>query len=260
MRFRPCIDIHKGKVKQIIGGSLNDKTGEAVNNFVADRGAAYYASLFEKLKLQGGHVIMLDNPASEYYHETRLEAVMALNRYPMGLQVGGGINPDNAVDYLNENASHVIVSSYVFNDGKIDYANLCRMRDAAGKKNIVLDLSCRKREGRYYVVTDRWQKFTDEAVSADLIYKLSDYCDEFLIHAVDVEGKISGIDAEVVGILGGLDRDITVTYAGGISGYEDIDRLMNIAGKNAKNVDFTVGSALDIYGGTLSIEKLAGYR
>ncbi len=252
MKFRPCIDIHNGKVKQIVGGSLKDTGNQATENFVSEQNADFYANLYKERGLIGGHIILLNAVDSEYYEATKKQALLALSAYPGGLQIGGGITDENALDYIQAGASHVIVTSYVFKDGKIDYERLKRISKLVGKEHLVLDISCRKKDDEYYVVTDRWQKFTDVIVNEDLFCELAEYCDEFLIHAVDVEGKARGIEAGVAQILGRL-NGITVTYAGGIGSYEDLNNLKEIAkGK----VDFTVGSALDIFGGVLDFEKI----
>ena len=194
MRFRPCIDIHNGQVKQIVGGSLKDAGDQAQENFVATQDAAFFAKLYQKAGLQGGHIILLNPPSSEYYEATKSQALQALHAYPGGMQIGGGIHADNAAEYLDAGASHVIVTSYVFKDGKISYENLEKMVKSVGKEHLVLDLSCRKKDGDYYVVTDRWQKFTDMKLNLEALRELGSYCDEFLIHAVDVEGKARGIE------------------------------------------------------------------
>lgn len=203
MRFRPCIDIHNGKVKQIVGGSLKDQGDKARENFVSEQDAAFYASLYRDAGLKGGHVILLNSVDSPYYDATRSQALKALAAYPGGLQLGGGVCPENAGEYLEAGASHVIVTSYVFRDGVLSWENLQKMERAVGKERLVLDLSCRKKDGRYYIVTDRWQKFTDVPVTLETIRELGSHCDEFLIHAVDVEGKASGIERELVRLLSG---------------------------------------------------------
>ena len=192
MKFRPCIDIHNGKVKQIVGGTLKDEGNQAVTNFSSEYGADFYAQLYKRDGLVGGHIILLNSKTSEYYEATRTQAILALQSYPKGLQIGGGITADNAEEYINLGASHVIVTSYVFQNGEIQWEHLKKLVGAVGKKHIVLDLSCRKREGKYYVVTDRWQTFTQVEVTAQLLDTLSEFCDEFLVHGVDVEGKSSG--------------------------------------------------------------------
>ncbi len=252
MKFRPCIDIHNGKVKQIVGSSLQDRGNEAAENFVAEQGAGYFANLYKTYGLTGGHIILLNSMDSEYYEASRRQALEALKAYPGGLQIGGGINPENAQDYLKAGASHVIVTSYVFQNGRIQYENLSKMEKAVGKNHLVLDLSCRRKEDNYYVVTDRWQKFTDIAVNYKTLEALSGYCDEFLIHAVDVEGKSNGIEREIAEVLGSW-NGIPITYAGGISSLKDIELLRDYS--NGK-LDYTVGSALDLFGGNIQFEEL----
>lgn len=252
MEFRPCIDIHNGKVKQIVGGSLVDLGDAAKENFVADQDAAFFANLYKKEGLKGGHIILLNPKTSEYYEETKRQAMLALSAYPGGLQVGGGITAENAKEYLNAGASHVIVTSYVFHDGKIDYERLEGLVEVVGKEHLVLDLSCKKIGEEYRIVTDRWQKVTDEVLDTSLMEKLSGYCDEFLIHAVDVEGKASGIEKELAAMLGQWGK-IPVTYAGGVHSYEDLSLLKEL-GRNHLNV--TIGSALDLFGGSLEWDKV----
>ncbi|MBQ2823900.1 MAG: phosphoribosylformimino-5-aminoimidazole carboxamide ribotide isomerase [Oscillospiraceae bacterium] len=255
MNFRPCIDIHNGKVKQIVGGSLADAGNAADENFVSEYDAGFYAELYKSRNLKGGHIIILNAAGSEFYEADRQQAFRALSAYSGGLQVGGGINADNAADYLNAGASHVIVTSYVFKDGAVNFDNLKKLTDAVGKDKLVLDLSCRKKEDGYYIVTDRWQKFTDVKLNEDTLDMFSSYCDEFLIHAVDVEGKARGIEKGLAEMLGGWGK-ITLTYAGGIGSYADLD-ILNELGRG--KINFTVGSALDIFGGTLDFEKIAAY-
>lgn len=258
MEFRPCIDIHNGKVKQIVGGSLRDTGDAATDNFVSEQDGAFYAGLYHKLGLKGGHIILLNPPSSEYYQATLAQAELALKTWPGGLMLGGGVNESNAEHFLNLGASHVIVTSYVFRDGKIDMNRLNGLIKLVGKEHLVLDLSCRKKAdpatGRkdYYVVTDRWQKFTDMKVTADNLKMLTSYCDEFLIHAADVEGKKAGVDSTLISMLAALDG-FPVTYAGGVGSYDDLN-LVKEVGKNCVNV--TVGSALDLFGGSLEFEKV----
>jgi len=254
MEFRPCIDIHNGKVKQIVGGSLKDEGNQAKENFVAEQDAAYFAEFYKKDKIRGGHIILLNPSDSSYYKETKRQALLALHTYPGGMQVGGGIHAENAKEFIEAGASHVIVTSYVFKDGKVNYNNLEKILAAVGKEHLVLDLSCRKKDGDYYIVTDRWQKFTEEKVSLELMEKLGAYCDEFLIHAVDVEGKAKGIEVALAKLLGEYNGH-PVTYAGGVGSMEDIQTLKMAAGGK---LDVTVGSALDLFGGTIPFEKLIG--
>ena len=256
MRFRPCIDIHNGKVKQIVGGSLADKNNHADENFVSDKGAEFYAGLYRERDISGGHIILLNAAGSEFYEADRQQAFAALKEYPGGLQVGGGITSENAADFLNSGASHVIVTSYVFRDGVVNYENLKKLVSAVGRERLVLDLSCRRREDGYYIVTDRWQKFTDVKLDSTALDMLAGYCDEFLIHAVDVEGKARGVEKPLAKLLGSWDG-IPVTYAGGIGSYDDLDVLKDLGrGK----LDFTVGSALDIFGGSLDFERICNYK
>ena len=253
MEFRPCIDIHNGKVKQIVGGSLKDEGNMADENFVSGQDAVFYANLYKKEGFRGGHIILLNARDSEYYEATKKQAMGALQAYPGGLQVGGGITAENAEEFLTAGASHVIVTSYVFCDGKIQMDRLKKLRNAVGKEHLVLDLSCRKKDGKYYIVTDRWQRFTEQMITEDLLEQLAGYCDEFLVHAVDVEGKNGGIETGLVRMLSDYDG-IPVTYAGGVHSWDDIELLKKL-GKG--KIDMTIGSALDLFGGTLSYERLA---
>ena len=252
MKFRPCIDIHNGKVKQIVGGSLKDAGDQARENFVSQQDGAFYASLYKEKGLKGGHIILLNSADSQYFEDTRKQAFLALEAYPGGLQLGGGVNPENAGVYLDAGASHVIVTSYVFKDGSISWENLDKMVKAVGREHLVLDLSCRKKEDAYYVVTDRWQKFTQQQVTLELMEKLGSFCDEFLVHAVDVEGKANGIEVPLASLLGKYDGR-PVTYAGGVGSMEDIQILKEAA---VGKLDVTVGSALDLFGGKIPFEML----
>lgn len=252
MRFRPCIDIHNGKVKQIVGGSLQDRGDQAQENFVSQQDAGFYADFYRRDGLRGGHIILLNPQTSPYYEETRRQALAALAAWPGGMQLGGGINETNAADFLRAGASHVIVTSYVFRDGQISYANLDRLVRETGREHLVLDLSCRRREDGYYIVTDRWQKFTDVRLTHSLLDELSASCDEFLVHAADVEGRSAGVEQEVARQLGSWGRR-PVTYAGGVGTYNDLETLRTL-GRNC--LDVTVGSALDLFGGPLSYRKV----
>ena len=238
MEFRPCIDIHNGKVKQIVGGSLNDEHNYARENFVSTQDAIFYANLYREKGIKGGHVILLNAKESEYYEDTKKQALQALAAYPKGLQVGGGITAENAAEFIEAGASHVVVTSYVFRDGKIDYERLELLKETVGAERIVLDVSCKKRAEGYVVVTDRWQKETTEILNAELLEKLSGYCDEFLVHAVDVEGKAGGIEKELVVLLGSWGKK-PITYAGGVHNMEDL-QLVKELGRDKVNV--TVGS------------------
>ena len=255
MQFRPCIDIHNGKVKQIVGSSLKDIGNQAEENFVSEQGAADFARMYQKDGIKGGHIILLNAKDSEYFEATKQQALEALRAYPGGLQIGGGITAENARFYLKQGASHVIVTSYVFKDGKINYQNLDKLVAAAGKEHIVLDLSCRYQNDGYYIVTDRWQRFTEEKVSLELLDKLSAYCDEFLVHAVDVEGKQSGIQKELVELLGTWGK-IPITYAGGVHDFADLKEIKELG--NGK-LHVTIGSALDLFGGKLSYQDVLAF-
>lgn len=255
MEFRPCIDIHNGKVKQIVGGSLKDAGDYANENFVSANGSEYYAALFKKDNIKGAHVILLNGKDSQFFEATKAEALKALKTYQGGLQIGGGINAENATDYIKAGASHVIVTSFAFGNGEILWNNLETLKTSVGSKHIVLDLSARKKDGIYYVVTDRWQNFTNVPVTKETFLELSEYCDEFLVHGVDVEGLKQGVNEEFISILGEASKcGITITYAGGIASEEDIETIRTLTDGR---VNFTVGSALDIYGGSLSYERLA---
>ena len=247
MRFRPCIDIHDGKVKQIVGGDLQDAKTEVTTNYTSKRDASWYAKLYQRDKLTGGHIIVLNHSSSPYYEASKQQAIEALESYPKGLQIGGGITAENAAEYLERGASHVIVTSYVFSEGELKYEHLQKLKREVGREQIVLDLSCRKKDGVYYIVTNRWQQYTNLIVSPDTMERLSDYCGEFLIHGVDVEGKKCGIEKELVEMLGEWEG-IPVTYAGGIGSLADIEHFRRLSkGK----IDFTIGSALDLFGGPL---------
>ena len=252
MRFRPCIDIHNGKVKQIVGGSLKDEGNQVSTNFTSELDAAWYARQYQKDHLKGGHIILLNPVGSEYYEATKKQAMGALAAYPGGMQIGGGITADNAQEYLDSGASHVIVTSYVFRDGHVFYENLEKLVTTVGKQRLTMDLSCRKRNGKYYIVTDRWQKFTEEEVTEPLLHHLTEYCDEFLIHAVDVEGKASGIETELVELLAKM-KDFPVTYAGGVGNFADLELLKKVGNDH---VDVTIGSALDLFGGNMKFEDV----
>ncbi|MBO5154496.1 MAG: phosphoribosylformimino-5-aminoimidazole carboxamide ribotide isomerase [Eubacterium sp.] len=272
MEFRPCIDIHNGKVKQIVGKSLRDEGDFATENFVSERSAADFARLYREKGLRGGHVILLNARDSDHYEATKAQALEALFAYPGGLQIGGGITADNADEFIRAGASHVIVTSYVFSGGEIRFDRLQELKAKVGREHLVLDVSCRKMEdGHYYVVTDRWQKLTKERVTPDFLTRLSDYADEFLVHAVDVEGQANGIEKELVAMLGSWSPEEhaektaqnsggricpAVTYAGGVGSYSDLEELSRI-GQGRVNV--TIGSALDLFGGQLEFEKVIKY-
>lgn len=256
MKLRPCIDIHNGQVKQIVGGTLTDKNNHVQENFVSEYDGVFYGNLYKKYGLNGGHIILLNPVGTEFYDLDCKQAFSALKAFEGGLQVGGGITPDNAGNFLDKGASHVIVTSYVFKNGQVNFDNLKKLSQTVGKDKLVIDLSCRQRDGKYFVVTDRWQKFTDVEMNEHTMEMFTRYCDEFLVHAVDVEGKASGIEEKLAEMLGRC-CEIPVTYAGGISSFEDLEKL-KILGK--QKLDFTVGSALDIFGGHMNFEKVASFK
>lgn len=236
--FRPCIDLHEGKVKQIVGGTLNDSGAGLKTNFVAQHSPAWFANLYRQDNLRGGHIIKLGPGNDDAARE-------ALAAFPDGFHIGGGIQPSNANQWLDAGASHVIVTSYVFRDGILEWDRLHTLVQQIGKEHLVLDLSCRKRDGHYYVVTDRWQHFTTLEVNAKTLELLSKYCAEFLIHAADVEGLCHGIDLELVELLG-KSVPIPTTYAGGAKSLDDLRQVTTLS--NGR-LDLTIGSALDIFGG-----------
>ncbi len=250
MRFRPCIDLRNGRVVQIVGGSIKDNSvDDALTNFETEKSSADYAKMYKADGLLGGHVISL-GPGNED------AAMSALKAYPGGLQIGGGITPDNAEKYLDAGASHIVVTSYVFRDGEIDTERLDALVQTVGKDRLVLDLSCRKRGPDFWVVTDRWQQFTEVRISREMLEWLSEYCDEFLVHGVDVEGKRTGIEAVLVTMLGDW-SPIPVTYAGGARSLSDLDDVKDL-GKG--RVDLTIGSALDIFGGDISYKAVVEWQ
>jgi phosphoribosylformimino-5-aminoimidazole carboxamide ribotide isomerase len=240
LAFRPCIDLRGGKVVQIVGGTLDDASGETVTNFVSDRDAVDFASLYRRDGLLGGHIIML-GPGNEQ------AARRALGAYPGGLQIGGGITPDNAAAYLDAGASHVVVTSFLFESDALSNGRLDAIADAVGKRRLVIDLSCRRGiDGAYRVATNRWQTVTSTVIEAGLFAWLGEKCDEFLVHAADVEGRQEGIDEGLVMLLGSIVTRPT-TYAGGADRLESITRVEALS--NGK-LDLTIGSALDIFGGS----------
>ena len=252
MEFRPCIDIHNGKVKQIVGSSLRDADDHAVENFVSDKDSAYYAALYRENGLKGGHIILLNGKDSPYYQATREEAIKALQAYPNGMQIGGGIHAGNAAEYIAAGASHVIVTSYLFENGKLSYGRMQKLVDAVGKEHVVFDLSCKKTPQGYCIMTDRWQTYTGTYLTPELLKELEQYCDEYLIHAVNVEGKSEGIELDLLFRLAKYNGN-AITYAGGIHSFGDLEDLYR-AGDG--RIHATIGRALDLFGGPLSFTEL----
>lgn len=234
--FRPCIDLHQGKVKQIVGGSLNDQGADT--NYISPYDAGHYAKLYLDNQLHGGHVIALGPGNKE-------EALKALKTWPNGLQFGGGVNADNAAEFIEAGASHVIVTSYLFENDELSWDRLNKIKSIVGKDKLVLDLSCRRVDNGWHIATNRWQTITKTAITKETLDALSEHCAEFLIHAADVEGLQGGIDEDLVRFLG-EHCTIPVTYAGGARSLEDLKLVHTLSGGK---VDLTIGSALDIFGG-----------
>ena len=238
-RFRPCIDLHQGKVKQLVGGTLRDDGEGPRENFVSDKPPAWFAGTFRADHLTGGHVIKLGPGNDEAARE-------ALAAWPGGLQIGGGISVANAREWLDAGASHVVVTSALFDpNGKFLADTLDALVKAIGADKLVIDLSCRRTAAGWTVAMNRWQTLTEMDVTHATLDRLAPFCAEFLIHAADVEGLCRGIDAELVSLLGAWGK-LPVTYAGGAATMEDV-RLVESAGRGM--VDVTVGSALDLFGG-----------
>ncbi|MFC0211869.1 phosphoribosylformimino-5-aminoimidazole carboxamide ribotide isomerase [Paenibacillus chartarius] len=248
MKFRPCIDLHQGKVKQIVGETLQPDDSKVVENFVSEHTPAYYAGMYKDDGLTGGHVIMLGGGNEE-------AAAEALRAYPGGLQIGGGINAGNAQQYIDLGASHVIVTSYIFQDGKLNWDNLEAVAAIVGPQRLVIDLSCKEKDGKYYVVTNQWRTFSDFEVNREGIARLEPYCAELLIHAVDVEGKREGVQERLAASLAEW-TTIPTTYAGGARSLDDLAKFRDITGGR---LDITIGSALDIFGGQLSYRDVLAY-
>lgn len=240
MKFRPCIDLHDGQVKQIVGSTLNDERPELLRtNFTASQPASWFAELYRRDGLTGGHIIKL-GPGNDK------AALEALSAWPGGMQIGGAITAENGGWWLDHGASHVIVTSYVFRDGIIDEERLHKLVQAVGRERLVLDLSCRRRGDHYYIVTDRWQRFTQVAISEELLARFAGLCAEFLIHAADVEGQCQGVEQELIEKLAAW-LPIPATYAGGVRNLADLELIRD---RGQGRLDATVGSALDIFGGT----------
>jgi phosphoribosylformimino-5-aminoimidazole carboxamide ribotide isomerase len=248
MRFRPCIDLRNGQVVQIVGSTLS-ADGEPVTNFVAAEPAAAFSRRYRDDGLAGGHVIAL-GPGNED------AALSALAAWPGGMQYGGGVLPENAARYLEAGASHVIVTSFLFDDGRFDADRLRAMTRAVGRQRLVIDLSCRWRHDDYWVVADRWQRFTDLRVEAHTLAGLAEHCAEFLVHGVDVEGKRAGIEAELVQLLGAV-AECPVTYAGGVRSLADMETIARLGNDR---IDASIGSALDLFGGTLPYADVRAWQ
>jgi len=256
MNFRPCIDIHNGQVKQIVGSSLSDDFGAVRQNFVSNLDAAHYAALYKQAALHGGHVIILNSKQSEFYDASKRQALLALSQFPGGLSVGGGIDCSNAHSFLNAGAYAIIVTSFVFNNGAIDYDALKKLSALTGADRLILDLSAKKYPDGFHIMTNRWQKCSDTLLTVDLCFELSVYCREFLIHGVGVEGMNSGPDRRLLEMLSGyaaLEGAKPVVYAGGI---RNLDDIRCVAQYGAGRIDFTVGTALKLFGGSLDLDEI----
>lgn len=242
-KFRPCIDLHDGKVKQIVGSSLSDSGTGLQTNFETNRPSSWFAELYKKDQIKGGHVIMLGKG-------NEIAAKEALAAYPGGLQVGGGINSSNAKEYIDAGASHVIVTSWIFPDGHLNRERLAKLVECVGKEHLVLDLSCKRTSNKgektqWNIAVNRWQTLIDIQITKETLADLAQNCDEFLIHAADVEGKQQGMDDDLIRYLA-QNSPIPVTYAGGAKSYEDLVHCKEISGGK---IDLTIGSALDLFGG-----------
>ncbi len=237
-KFRPCIDLHEGKVKQIVGGSLSDDG--VVENFVSEKSPSWYAEKFGEDDLRGGHVIQL-GPGND------AAAREALAAWPGGLQIGGGITRENAAEWLEAGASEVIVTSWLFDaEGNFLEERLAALVSEVGVEKLVLDLSCRQVGEGWMVAMDRWQRMTEMAVTLDTLADLAKCCVEFLVHAADVEGQCAGVDVPLVNLLGQW-KGGKITYAGGVRGLGDLELINEASGGR---LDATVGSALDLFGGS----------
>lgn len=237
--FRPCIDLHLGHVKQIVGESLRDDGTTPLENFVSEEPASYFADRYQRDRLTGGHIIML-GPGNERAAEAALAA------FPQGMQVGGGVTPDSAKSWLKRGAKQVIVTSYLFEGGELQMARVEAMAAAVTPEKLVLDLSCRRNGEGWNVATDRWQTVTSTPVTQATLEQLAPFCSEYLVHAADVEGKCEGIDEDLVKLLGTY-SPLPCTYAGGGRCLADLAKVEDLS---AGRVDLTFGSALDIFGGT----------
>lgn len=238
-RFRPCIDLHEGRVKQIVGGTLTDGASTLQTNFISSRPASDYAKIYRDDDLRGGHVILL-GPGNEE------AARSALAAYPGGLQIGGGIRPGNALEWLQAGASHVIVTSFLFDGPEFRPEKLHELSALTGADRLVVDLSCRHRAGSWFVATNRWQTVTDYEITPAHLSAIAPFCAELLVHAADVEGQCGGVDLDLVQLLGAW-AEIPVTYAGGARSIED---LRAVEEQSGGRVDLTIGSALDLFGGS----------
>jgi phosphoribosylformimino-5-aminoimidazole carboxamide ribotide isomerase len=239
-KFRPCIDLHEGKVKQIVGGTLSDHVPGPRENFVSALGSGEFAGRFRADHLTGGHIIKL-GPGND---EAAKEALAA---WPGGMQLGGGIHAGNAAEWLAAGASHIIITSSLFDSShRFSDSNLASIVAATGPGRIVIDLSCRRTADGWTVAMNRWQTLTNLSITPAVLDRLAPHCAEFLIHAADVEGLCRGIDGDLVKVLGDW-GGCPITYAGGAASMADVEKVQDLSGGK---VDVTVGSALDLFGGS----------
>ncbi len=238
--FRPCIDLHQGKVKQIVGGTLTDTGVGLRTNFISEHEAPWYANRYREDALKGGHIIMLGSGNED-------AALAALRSFPMGMQIGGGLTDANILPYLEAGASHGIITSWLFPNGKLSLSRLEKISALAGRDRLVIDLSCRRRENQWLVAMNRWQTITEVRIESGLLKLLSEYCSEFLIHAADVEGRCEGVDWDLVDFLSEI-SPIATTYAGGAKHLDDLEEMDR---RSLGRIDLSIGSALDLFGGNL---------
>ncbi|KAF6005708.1 hypothetical protein HII12_005282 [Brettanomyces bruxellensis] len=231
-----CIDIHGGKVKQIVGGTLNqDDTEQSKNtcksnletNFVSEKSSSYYAKLYEEHGIIRTHVIKLGS-----LEENNRVAIEALKAWPKHLQIGGGINDTNAKYWIQQGADKVIVTSWLFPKGQFDKSRLERISQLVGKEHLVVDLSYFDAGG---VEQGRLLSYSRGTArnSSFMQLMLKAFC--------------KGIDQELVAKLAEWCTS-PIVYAGGAKSIDDlklVDKLSH------GRVDLTFGSALDLFGGKL---------
>ncbi|RVX68126.1 1-(5-phosphoribosyl)-5-[(5-phosphoribosylamino)methylideneamino] imidazole-4-carboxamide isomerase [Exophiala mesophila] len=240
-RFRPCIDLHAGQVKQIVGGTLSTTESELKTNYISKHPSEYFAKLYRDANLLGAHVIML-GPGND------VAAREALRTWPGGLQIGGGITDSNAKEWIEAGAEKVIITSFLFPNGKFSLERLESVLSSLNNdtSKLVIDLSCRRKGDTWFVAMNKWQTLTEMEITKDNIKFLEPYCSEFLIHAADNEGLQQGIDTDLVARLAEW-CSTPVTYAGGARTVADLD-LVNESSHG--KIDLTIGSALDVFGGS----------
>ena len=244
MIFRPCIDLHQGKIRQIVGITLTDKAGPKIN-FSATKSVEWFVDLYKADNLQDGHIILLGEGNEKV-------ALRAIKRWPAAFQVGGQMNIDNASFWLDKGAKKIIFTSWLIEKETIHWQRLENLAKKITPQKIVLDLSCQYFDGDYYIMTEQWKNKSKHSLGK-VAAKLADYCSEFLIHATSVEGQKKGIEKKLIKTLADYKKPAEITYAGGITTQEDIEFIIQ---EGQSRLFFTVGSALDIFGGTLSYRLL----